>query len=124
MKRNGYGVFRSHRAHRVAFFLEHKRWPQPCALHKCDNRRCVRPDHLFEGTLADNNRDCAAKGRSARLRGDANPLRKKLNRRREYLKSLEAKYGSWMGVTRALHAGLEKLDGWMTAGTEQTDEKS
>jgi len=56
------------KAPRVAFFLEHGRWPEPCALHKCDNPPCVRPDHLFEGTKADNMRDMANKGRSRRGR--------------------------------------------------------
>ncbi len=37
-----------------------------CVLHVCDNRKCVRPEHLFLGTLADNNADMKAKDRHAR----------------------------------------------------------
>src|SRR5215831_1732579 len=31
--------------------------------HKCDNRKCINPDHLFQGTQQDNIRDAWAKGR-------------------------------------------------------------
>jgi len=34
--------------------------------HKCDNPRCINPDHLEPGTVADNNRDRAQRGRSQR----------------------------------------------------------
>jgi hypothetical protein len=40
------------------------------ALHECDNPPCCNPDHLFEGTTADNNADCRAKGRNARVLTD------------------------------------------------------
>lgn len=34
-----------------------------CVLHRCDIRLCFNPDHLFEGTKGDNNRDAYAKKR-------------------------------------------------------------
>lgn len=37
-----------------------------CVLHRCDNPRCVRPDHLFAGSNGDNIADKVAKGRQAR----------------------------------------------------------
>lgn len=36
------------------------------ARHTCDNPRCVNPDHLVPGTRADNNKDRAERGRSAK----------------------------------------------------------
>lgn len=42
--------------------------------HKCDNVKCVRPDHLFAGTARDNVHDASRKGR---LRtGERNPASK------------------------------------------------
>ena len=41
-------------------------------LHRCDVRSCVNSDHLFVGTIADNNADMVAKGRDRKrgLRGE------------------------------------------------------
>ncbi len=38
--------------------------PGMCVLHKCDVRNCINPDHLFLGTIDDNNKDKARKGRA------------------------------------------------------------
>lgn len=39
--------------------------------HTCDVRDCVNPSHLFLGTANDNMKDKVAKGRQARLKGEA-----------------------------------------------------
>lgn len=67
---SGYGNFslngKPQRPSRVAFLIEHRRWPNPHALHTCDNPPCQNPRHLFEGDQFDNMRDAAAKGRFSR----------------------------------------------------------
>jgi hypothetical protein len=39
-------------------------------LHRCDNRRCINPKHLFLGTQKDNMEDMASKSRKADTTGN------------------------------------------------------
>jgi hypothetical protein len=63
----GYGAItvdgKTELAHRVAFLLAEGRLPKPCGLHRCDNRLCVRRDHIFEGSKKENTADMIAKKR-------------------------------------------------------------
>jgi len=73
---NGYGFLnvgskadgsrRPEGAARIAWKLTNGELPPGMSvLHRCDNPRCVRPDHLFIGTQRDNMRDMASKGRAS-----------------------------------------------------------
>lgn len=67
----GYGEFCHAGAHCFSFALHFGPIPRGlCVLHKCDNPKCVNPNHLFLGTHKENAVDKVAKGRDNPPRGE------------------------------------------------------
>ena len=66
----GYGSFaigggETRGAHKVAWMLTNGDAKGLCVLHRCDNRVCVNPGHLYIGTKKDNSLDKAVRGRDS-----------------------------------------------------------
>lgn len=67
---NGYGQIHTFgdrlqtRVHRISYlFFKGPILAGNIIGHTCDNRRCLNPDHLWQGTVLDNQRDMSHKGR-------------------------------------------------------------
>lgn len=89
----GYGIARIWGlhlgAHRISYELKYGSIPFGLqVLHHCDNRRCVRPDHLFLGTHEINMKDRDQKGRQAM--GEKNGMAKLT---KEQVMEIRRRYG-------------------------------
>lgn len=85
---NGYGAYRigkrTLRAHRISFSLFVGEIPDGLYIcHKCDNKKCVNPSHLFLGTHQDNMDDMKSKHRVKSVVGE-NHGRHKLTEKKVY----------------------------------------
>jgi len=62
---------KTYNAHRISWMMKNGDIEDDLyVLHKCDNRPCVNPDHLFLGTQKDNLNDMIQKGRRTNRKVD------------------------------------------------------
>lgn len=97
-------------AHRMAYELFISPIPDGLLVcHTCDNPSCVNPAHLFCGTMKDNMRDMASKGRAGITCGEKNKNAKlttedvkKIRTRKETTAALAREYGVSDTTIRAI----------------------
>lgn len=77
--------------------------------HKCDNQRCINPEHLEIGTIADNNRDRDERGRSRPSRGSKNGFAKLKESEVSVIKELFRKGKSVNELTTMFNIGPSTL---------------
>jgi hypothetical protein len=97
----GYGFFRvttnasMSKAHRVSWELANGAIPEGLVVcHRCDNPSCVKPAHLFLGSLSDNTQDSIKKGRwnySPQRWGESSPAAKLTT---EQVEEIRSRYAS------------------------------
>lgn len=90
----GYGQVRINyklkQTHRLSWELYHMPIPSGMfVLHRCDNRLCCNPDHLFLGSYKDNLNDMVSKARD-RFRGEHNGQAKLADTQVEEIRSMLA----------------------------------
>ncbi len=88
-----------------------------CVCHKCDNRLCCNPSHLFLGTMADNHRDRDAKERQPR--GETNGWHKLTEEdvlaiRKEYIPGVvtQTELARKFGVVTSCISTIVRRVGW------------
>lgn len=100
------------RAHRLSYEMHHGEIPKGYFVcHRCDNPRCVNPDHLFLGTNKDNMVDCKAKGRNkypGGAKGEDHPMARFTQ---EQIDKIRSEYAGEKPVLRVL---AERYDASIT----------
>lgn len=127
---SGYGQIavgdKQKKAHRVSWELTNGPIPDGLFVcHKCDNRKCVNPSHLFVGTQKENLADMKSKGRQRYvsgwkpLPGEQNPRAKVTKNQVVEIRSLAGKIpykkiGEIFGLSASAVCLIVKRINWST----------
>lgn len=126
--RSGYGyatVFnKTNNAHRHIYELLYGDIPHNIFVcHKCDNRKCINPAHLFLGTNQDNMNDCKNKGRQAK--GKAKPNTKINHGDIQDIYVMADKGINYTEIGKIFNIGRRHigriLNGWRPSGYSETN---
>ena len=111
--RDGYGVMRVYgkmtKTHRVSWMLHYGSIPDGLqVLHRCDHPGCVRPDHLFLGTGADNVADMIEKRRHPLIKLTAADVGAIRGRPDVDRRGLAAEFGVHRDTIRRIRRGITR----------------
>lgn len=105
-------------AHRVSYEIAHGEHPSVLFVcHRCDNRRCVNPGHLFLGDARVNHDDMVAKGRRVNHIGERHGRAKLTDAQARLILSLkgartQTSLASEFGVTQTTISIIHRGLGW------------
>lgn len=114
----GYGeieVFGTKKAHRVSWTVTFGEIPDGLFVcHKCDNRKCCNPYHLFLGTNDDNMKDMAKKGRSHRPKGEKNHFAKLTSEQVVHIRNLYEEGLTYVQISKMFGVCRSTIGGIIT----------
>lgn len=119
---HGYGLFtinKKHaRAHRVAWEMTHGQIPVGHIVrHRCDNRSCVRVDHLLLGTHGQNADDATSRKRLPRKLGEQVPSAKLNPEKVRWIRNQHAKGATKAAMARTLGVAPTTIDSVLSGTT-------
>lgn len=128
LNEDGYGQMKVARktllAHRISYAIHYGHCPKGLLVcHRCDNPKCVNPEHLFLGTARSNHTDAVTKGRMRWAHGEkarhAKLTVEQVQRIEEVYRAGELTQravADMFGVTQSRISAIVRGDTWKAVG--------